>query len=236
MICGGICTVEENSIITRSVRHAPLHHSARVPRDFRHQFTSAWIYQLPFGAGQRFLQSGPATLIAGGWQLNAIIGVYSRPAFTPQLSFDPTNTGSGGPRPDVVGDPYSFANAPCGNHQTINCWYNPAAFAIPGIAPGQPAPPPGVALATNFGNARRGLQGPAFYNTDFSIFKDFMLKERAKLQLRGEIFNLFNTPQFALPNPHVNTATAGQITSTLHESRQIQVSVNISFSAYVIEQ
>jgi hypothetical protein len=201
-----------------------------VAPDYRHQFTSAWTYQLPFGAGQHFLQSGPASLIAGGWQVNAIIALYSGPAFTPQLSFDPTNTGSGGARPDVIGDPYNFANAPCGNHQTINCWYNPAAFAIPGIAPGQPTPPPGVPLATNFGDAKRGsLRGPAFYNTDFSIFKDFTLKERAKLQLRGEVFNLFNTPQFALPNPQVDTSTAGQITSTLHESRQIQVSVNISF-------
>jgi hypothetical protein len=81
-----------------------------------------------------------------------------------------------------------------------------------------------------FGNARRGsLRGPAFYNTDFSIFKDFKLRERATLQLRAEIFNLFNTPQFALPNPHVDTPTAGQITSTLHESRQIQLSMNVSF-------
>jgi hypothetical protein len=81
-----------------------------------------------------------------------------------------------------------------------------------------------------FGNATRGsLRGPAFYNTDFSVFKDFSLRERAKLQLRGEIFNLFNTPQFALPTPQVDTPTAGQITSTLHESRQIQVSVNFTF-------
>ena len=81
-----------------------------------------------------------------------------------------------------------------------------------------------------FGNAGRGsLRGPAFYDTDFSVFKDFKFKERGQLELRGEIFNLFNTPQFALPNNVVDTPNAGQITSTLHESRQIQVSVNISF-------
>jgi hypothetical protein len=81
-----------------------------------------------------------------------------------------------------------------------------------------------------FGNAGRGtLRGPAFYDTDFSVFKDFKLKERGQLELRAEIFNLFNTPQFALPNPQVDTSSAGQITSTLHESRQIQLSANISF-------
>ena len=192
--------------------------------DFRHQFTSAWSYELPFGPGQRYLQTpGGLGLLTGGWQLNGIISIYSGQAFTPYLSYDPTNTGSGGPRPDRVGDPYNFSNAPCGSQQNVNCWYNPAAFAIPALAPGQ-------VNATDFGNAGRGsLRGPAFYNTDFSVFKDFKLKERGQLQLRGEIFNLFNTPQFALPNNLVDTPTAGQITSTLHESRQIQVSVNVSF-------
>ena len=201
-----------------------------VAPDFRHQFTSAWSYDLPFGPGQRFLtSSGPARWVAGGWQLNAIISLYSGQAFTPQLSFDPTNTGSGGPRPDVVGDPYNVSGAPCGTHQNVNCWYNPAAFAVPGPAPGQP-PNPGGSLASMFGNSSRGsLRGPAFYDTDFSIFKNFKFAEKATLQLRGEIFNLFNTPQFALPNPQVDTPTAGQITSTLHESRQIQLSVNVSF-------
>jgi hypothetical protein len=218
-----------------------------VTPDFRHQFTSAWSYELPFGPGHRYLQvSGPLGLLVGGWQLNGIISLYSGQAFTPYLSFDPTNTGSGGPRPDLVGDPYNFSNVGVGfdggnnggptqgcaasTHQNLNCWYNPAAFAFPAIAPGQPAPPPGTAYATMFGNATRGsLRGPAFYNTDFSVFKDFKLRERGQLELRGEIFNLFNTPQFALPNNLVDTPTAGQITSTLHESRQIQVSANISF-------
>ncbi len=201
-----------------------------VAPDFRHQFTSAWSYELPFGPGRHYLKaSGPLGLLAGGWQLNGIISLYSGQAFTPQLSQDYSNTGSGGMRPDRVFNPYDFSNAPCGTHQNVNCWYNPAAFAIPAIAPGQPTNPAGF-YATMFGNAGRGsLRGPAFYDTDFSIFKDFKLRERSQLELRAEIFNLFNTPQFALPNPQVDTDNAGQITSTLHESRQIQVSVNISF-------
>ena len=202
-----------------------------VAPDFRHQFTSAWSYEVPFGPGKRFFKgSGPTRWLAGGWQLNGIISLYSGQAFTPFLSYDPTNTGSGGPRPDRIGNPYDFSNSPCGSQQSVNCWYNPAAFAFPAIAPGQPVPPAGTSYATMFGNSGRGsLRGPAFYDTDFSIFKDFKFKERGQLELRGEIFNLFNTPQFALPNNVVDTPNAGQITSTLHESRQIQLSVNISF-------
>jgi len=220
-----------------------------VTPDFRQQFTSAWSYELPFGPGKRFFKgTGPTSWIAGGWQLNGIISLYSGQAFTPYLSYDPTNTSSGGPRPDLVGNAYDFSNAAVGfnygnnaiggatpacstsTSQNVNCWYNPAAFALAAIAPGQPTPPPGTSYATGFGDAGRGsLRGPAFYDTDFSIFKDFKLKERGQLELRGEIFNIFNTPQFALPNNLVDTPNAGQITSTLHESRQIQVSLNISF-------
>jgi hypothetical protein len=220
-----------------------------VTPDFRQQFTSAWSYELPFGPGKRFFKgTGPTSWLAGGWQLNGIISIYPGQAFTPYLSYDPTNTSSGGPRPDLVGNAYDFSNAAVGfnygnnaiggatpacstsTSQNVNCWYNPAAFALAAIAAGQPTPPPGTSYATGFGDAGRGsLRGPAFYDTDFSVFKDFQLKERGQLELRGEIFNLFNTPQFALPNNLVDTPNAGQITSTLHESRQIQVSLNISF-------
>ncbi len=65
--------------------------------DYRHQFTSAWSYELPFGPGQRFFTGGgPLRWFAEGWQLNGIIALYSGRSFTPYLSSDPTNTGSGG--------------------------------------------------------------------------------------------------------------------------------------------
>ena len=199
------------------------------PPDFRHQFTSAWSYELPFGPGKRYATGQGATRwLVGGWQLNGIIAMYSGQAFTPILSFDPTNTGSGGARPDLVGDPYNFSNATSAgcpsNQQTISCWYNPAAFAVPPVAPGQ-------TFATLFGNASRGmLRGPAQYNVDFSVFKNFQIKEDQNLQLRGEAFNLFNTPEFGLPYNAVDvTGTAGSISSTVHSSRQLQVALKYTF-------
>lgn len=199
------------------------------PPDFRHQFTSAWSYELPFGPGKKYLAGqGPARWLVGGWQLNGIIAMYSGQAFTPVLSFDPTNTGSGGARPDIVGNPYNFSNATSAgcpsNQQTISCWYNPAAFAIPPVAPGQ-------TFATLFGNASRGmLRGPAQYNVDFSVFKNFQITENQNLQLRGEAFNLFNTPEFGLPYNAVDvTGAAGAISSTVHSSRQLQLAVKYTF-------
>ena len=205
--------------------------------DFRHQFTAAWTYELPFGPGKRFLNSnGPWRWIAGGWQLNGIISMYSGQAFTPLLSFDDTNTGSNGARPNIYSSPYNFANATLAgcpsDKQTLQCWYNPFAFGqvsstnfvYPPLASGQ-------TFAHLYGTAGRGiLRGPAQYNFDFSIFKDFQLTESMKLELRGEAFNLFNTPQFAIPANGVDIpGLSGSISSTVHSSRQLQIAVLFKF-------
>jgi Carboxypeptidase regulatory-like domain len=197
--------------------------------DYRHQFTSAWSYEVPIGPKKRFLPSaGPVRWLTEGWQLNGIVAMYSGQAFTPLLSFDPTNTGSGAPRPDVIGNPYNFSNATSvgcpSNRQTIQCWYNPAAYAVPGLAEGQ-------SFATLFGNAGRGtLRGPAQYNVDFSVFKNFKFTESRDLQFRAEAFNLFNTPEFGLPyNAVTDTGLAGSISSTAHSSRQLQLALKLSF-------
>lgn len=114
---------------------------------------------------------GAATAaLTEGWQLNGIIAMHSGEAFTPLLSQDYTNTDSGAPRPDLIADPDNRSNAVnegCpANKQTIQCWYNPAAFALPSLAPGQ-------SFAREYGNARRGsLRGPAIYNVDASLFKN----------------------------------------------------------------
>jgi hypothetical protein len=209
--------------------------------DFRNQFSSAWSYNLPIGPKQRFWRgNGPAHWLTEGWQLNGIVAIHSGEAFTPLLSSDYTNTDSGAPRPDIIGNPYDFSNATsvgCPSaKQTIECWYNPAAFAIPALAPGQ-------TFAHDYGDARRGsLRGPAEYNVDASLFKNFSLTENSKLQFRVEAFNLFNTAEFALPWTAVDQtgspassgtplvpSLSGSITSTVHASREIQLALKFTF-------
>ena len=192
---------------------------------------------MPFGPGKRYFNSkGPARWLAGGWQLNGIVTLYSGQAITPLLSYDDTNTGSGGTRPNIYGNPNSFTNATeagCpSNSRSPQCWYNPVAFGqtstttfvYPALAPGQ-------TFARLYGDAGRGiLRGPAQYNTDFSIFKVFQLKESLSMELRGEVFNLFNTPEFAPPNPTVDIpGLSGSITSTVQSSRQVQIAARFKF-------
>jgi hypothetical protein len=226
---------EENEYLEPQNTHNPAAERGSNGPDYRHQFTSAWSYELPIGPNKRFLAgNGPMRWFTGGWQLNGIIAMYSGEALTPLLSFDPTNTGSGAPRPDIIGDPNNFANATSvgcpSNSQSLQCWYNPLAFAVPGLAPGQ-------SNAHLFGDARRGiLRGPAQYNVDFSVFKDFNFNENKTLQFRAEFFNLFNTPEFGLPYAAVDTTgspgspgLAGSISSTVHDPRQIQLALRLTF-------
>lgn len=197
--------------------------------DIRNQFTSALSYVPPFGKGRRFLSGdGVAQQILGDWQLGGIVALYSGQSLTPHLSFDPTNTSPDRPRPDVIGNPYNFSNAIAAgcpsNHQSLACWFNPGAYAIPALATGQ-------SFATNFGNARRGtLRGPATYNVDASIFKNFPFRRTWNLELRVEAFNLFNLAEFA--NPDTTTDVQGvsaSISSTAIPARQLQFAVKLRF-------
>jgi len=62
------------------------------------------------------------------------------------------------------------------------------------------------------------------------LFKNLPLGgERVKLQLRGEAFNVFNTPSFSNPSATFGTATFGSIGSTLIPNRQLQVAAKIIF-------
>jgi hypothetical protein len=214
--------------------------------DYRHQFSMAATYVLPFGKGQRFVnKNSVADWVLGGWQIQGILGFNTGQAFTPRMSYDPTNTGSAAPRPNIIGNPrdfsslagYSATNPPTSNsfgtqypgcamanpHQNINCWYNPLAYALPALASGQQN-------AHLFGNAMRGtLRGPDSKNLDFSLFKNFTFAEAFKVQFRAEAFNVTNTPNFALPSGTVDSAQAGIITSTSNAPRQIQFALKLMF-------
>ena len=165
--------------------------------DTRHRWTAAINYVVPEA---HHLPHG----IAAGWQANSIITVQSG---------RPINviTDAGGinfnyvQRPDLV----PGVN-PILAHWTPSTGYlNPAAFAYPAVTP---ADPNGF-----FGNLGRDqIYGPGFWNLDFSLTKNFPVRERLNLQFRAEFFNVFNHPNFALPSNVVSpgSATAGEITQT----------------------
>jgi hypothetical protein len=180
-------------------------------QDARQRYSLSGIYALPFGKGRPFLsgmsRAGDAML--GGWQLNGILTLRSGQPFTVVMSSDVANVG-GTTWANAVGNPN--AGAP----RTIYQWFNKAAF----VSPAQ----------YTFGNEGRDMVvGPPVNNLDFSLFKALTLAEHKDIQFRAEFFNGLNHAQFALPAATLGVPTFGQISSTLHPARQIQLSMKLLF-------
>jgi len=181
------------------------------PADLRHRLVLSWIYELPFGEGKRWGSSDLVVAkILGGWQVNGIATLQSGLPFTPVLAAATTNTGTGS-RPDRIGN-----GALPRSERTLIRFFDTSAFTTP--------------AQFTYGNAGRDiLIGPGFVNFDFSLFKNFRLTETRTLQFRSEFFNLFNTPQFGLPNATFGTSGFGRISLLAGEMRQIQFSLKFVF-------
>jgi Carboxypeptidase regulatory-like domain len=215
--------------------------------DLRHQLTVSYVYDLPYGRGKHYGASSNsvAQTVLGDWQVSGVTTIHSGEAFDALLGGDVTNTGSASARPDRIANPYDFSFDPagqaalnCPGHQTLNCWFNQAAFAVPALAVVN-----GVTQtnAHDFGDTERAvLRGPDLVNFDFSIYKTFRLSERFGLNFRTEFFNIFNHPNFWLPNVgsgggssgagFVNVAGGAAITQTIPDAqREVQFGLKLQF-------
>ena len=76
---------------------------------------------------------------------------------------------------------------------------------------------------------REILRAPGLTNIDFGVTRDFHFRERYRLQIRGEAFNLFNHPNLGLPNASIGAPGVGIIGSTVNSERQIQVAMKVYF-------
>lgn len=204
--------------------------------NLNHNFTASVIYDLPFGRGKQFGQdwNGTVNAILGNWQVTVIQKITSGfPVFVidsfNQSGVNFQNNGNSLNRPDVVGDPNKAgavsANPGCSppsELHTATAWFNPCAFAL--VPAGQLG-----------GASRTPLSGPNFVNTDFSVIKQFALRENMGLNFRAEFFNVFNHPQFGLPvtpgtgYADINAGNFGAISSTVNNPRVVQFGVKLTF-------
>ena len=174
--------------------------------DIRHRFVTSFVYDLPSVNGPNVVR-----WMLGHWQANGIFTAQTGIPFNVLISPDQANIGRGNQRPNVVGTP----SANCGSGHLVRC-IDSSAFAMP-------AP-------FTFGNAGRNiLVGPGLVDADFSVLKDFPVKERLKFQFRAEMFNIFNHPNFGNPNTTWNTGSFGNITQTTTDNRDIQFGVKLVF-------
>ena len=187
--------------------------------DVRHIAVINGTYELPFGAGKKFLNShGLREKLVGGWTLSGVETLQSGFPFTPQLGFNPANNGDSRNPIRPSWNPAFSGNVILGSP---NQYFNPNAFVLP---------PPGT-----YGNIGRDvLTGPGVATLDLSAAKVTPISERVKVQFRAELFNIFNRANFGSPNAVVfssasatPSATAGLITSTSTTSRQIQFGLKL---------
>ncbi len=187
------------------------------PSDFdqRFRWVTSFDYQLPLGKGQPFMHSGRVKdLVFGGWHMGGIIAVHTGFYFTPQMSYDPSNTGSNGLyRTDRGCD----GNLPRGQ-RTVDNWFDISCFPMP--------------ADFTFGNSGKNiLIGPGALTSDMSLRKVFDITEHKNVEFRFELFNAFNHPAFAQPDPFIDDGpgAAGVITSTVVPQRQLQFALKLNF-------
>ena len=160
--------------------------------DRRNVFIGNLLYDLPFGPGQRWGRGerGATGKLVGGWRVGIIGQLLSGVPFTPVLGFNNSLTASSFPadRPDIKSG-VNPCNAVTGN---VSQWFDPTIFTLPDTPD---------AAGNIFGNAgRNSLCGPSLKEFDFSLIKHAQLSERVSLEFRSEFFNVFNHPNFDVPD------------------------------------
>ncbi len=183
----GICCDElsDNPPRVQALQYFGLNR-ALMPYDRTHNFNASFVAELPFGRSKRFLNGGGlASAIAGGWQVNGLLSMYSGSPFTVTAADTLSLPGSNQradqikPKVEIFGDRQSY--------------FDPLAYA--------PVPTGTARFGTSGYNS---LRGPGTRNLDFSIYRTFRITEKWSAQFRAEAFNLTNTPHLA--NPGANAS------------------------------
>ncbi|MBI4165347.1 MAG: TonB-dependent receptor [Acidobacteria bacterium] len=180
--------------------------------DMRHRFTLTLVYELPFGKSTTGFAGG----LAKGWQANAIAQLQTGIPFSVANAGDIAGNASASFQgPNLIGDPHLPSS-----DRTLQRWFNTAAFQ---------QPTPGT-----YGNlGRLTMFGPGAKLLDFSVFKNFSLRENMQLQFRAEAFNIFNHPNFANPSGTFPSGVFGTISSTafgaIGQPRNMQLALKLTF-------
>ena len=217
----------------------------RGPSDFNavNRFSGSFVYDLPLHS---LWKHGPDRLL-NNWQAAGIVFAQTGSPFTVVLAGAATSAGAafGNPaRPNLISNPYT--PGPVATNSNPACqatvsqggfaadqvrmpgsWFNPCAFDFP--APGA------YPNTFQFGNEGRNiLTGPGLTDIDFGLSKSMALGgENHRLQVRGDLFNLFNHPNFDVPSHVLGGSNFGKVLSANaygnKPPRQIQLSLRYAF-------
>ena len=173
--------------------------------DHRHRVVMSGIYLMPLPR----VSNGWMRAVFGQWQAGGNFMAQSGAPFTVNISSDQANIGAGpAQRPNISGNPNDGPKTP-------QRWFDTSVFSLPAVY--------------TFGNGGRNtVIGPPLLEFDLSLQKEVPLREAYKLQFRAEVYNLFNHPNFNIPNRTAFTANFGSISSA-QDSRQFQFALKFTF-------
>src|SRR5262245_2832315 len=149
--------------------------------------------------------------LLGGWGIGNVTVLQSAPPFTVVTQTNTTNAFSAGAlRPMVLRDPNLD-----GGQRSVARWFDTNAFMQPD--------------QFQFGNEGRNiLRASGLTNLDFSLLRNFSMRERVRLQFRGEFFNALNHTNLAVPGRTFPSPDFGIINSS-GPARQIQLGIRLAF-------
>jgi carboxypeptidase family protein len=195
--------------------------------DVRHRFVLSGFYQLPFKANR----------LVAGWEVGTVVQAQTGNPLNPTMSINPGVSLT--VRPNVTGS-IKTTGDPADWFGALGVAATPTTPAIPGFFASELSSPCAVGTTGTChpGNlSRNAVTGPGFVNTDFSVIKNTKVTERLNVQFRGEMFDIFNHPNFGNPGLTFTPAstTFGVINSTrfptgdFGSARQIQFSLKVGF-------
>jgi hypothetical protein len=156
--------------------------------DRRHMLTLSHVFEIPFGTGTQRWNTGLLGNILAGWQLNGVFRWATGSPYT--VMADPLACACPGV-PAVTADVTGAFDI---NEQAS---FDPALFTTP-------------AAGTTGNLGRNSIRGPDFTVYNISLFKSFAAGEQAKIELRGEVYNLLDTVTYGNPMATLGSANFGQ--------------------------
>ena len=180
--------------------------------DRTHIFNLGWVYELPFGKNGRYLKTGLASHVLGGWNVNGVMAAYTGTPLTVSASSSSLNSPGNTQTANQVKSTVEYLHG-VGSTGT---WFDTTAFAP-------------VTTEATYGNSGRNiLRAPGVWNTDLMINRKFQITEKINTDFRAEFYNLPNTSHFNSPDVSTSSDSFGKITSSFGE-RQIRFGLRIGF-------
>jgi hypothetical protein len=167
------------------------------------------IGNVTLGAQTPRFDNAALRALASDWRISGIFNARSGNWLTVTTGRDIAGTGISGQRVNrVLDDPYG--------DKSLNNYLNPRAFAYP--------------AAGTLGDHRNfSIEGPGFWTVDLALSKLVSLATQQTLELRVEVFNLFNNFNWGNPNTNLDAGTFGRITTQTGDLRIMQFGVKYGF-------